>query len=54
MCVGSHFANVEATIVLAIVGQKYRFTLDPDSVIDIKAQITLLPKYGIPATLRRR
>ena len=54
MCVGSHFANVEATIVLAMVGQKYRFTLDPDAVIDIKAQITLLPKYGIPATLRHR
>ena len=52
MCVGSHFANVEATIVLAMVGQKYRFTLEPDAVIDIKAQITLLPKYGIPATLR--
>jgi cytochrome P450 len=54
MCVGSHFATVEATIVLAIVGQKYRFTLEPDAVIDIKAQITLLPKYGIPATLRHR
>ena len=54
MCVGSHFANVEATIVLAMVGQKYRFTLEPDAVIDIKAQITLLPKYGIPATLRHR
>jgi cytochrome P450 len=54
MCVGSHFATVEATMVLATVGQKYRFTLDPDATIDIKAQITLLPKYGIPATLARR
>ena len=27
---------------------------EPDAVIDIKAQITLLPKYGIPATLRHR
>jgi len=51
MCVGSHFANVEAAIVLATVGQKYRFTLEPDAEVDIKAQITLLPKYGIPATL---
>ena len=54
MCVGSHFATVEATILLATVGQKYRFTLEPDAKIDFKAQITLLPKYGIPATLRRR
>jgi cytochrome P450 len=54
MCVGSHFANVEAMIVLATVGQKYKFTLEPDAVIDIKPQITLLPKHGIPATLRGR
>lgn len=54
MCVGSHFATVEATIVLATVGQKYRFTLEPDAAIDIKPQITLLPKYGIPATLQAR
>jgi cytochrome P450 len=54
MCVGSHFATMEATMVLATVGQKYRFTLDPDATIDIKPQITLLPKYGIPAPLARR
>jgi cytochrome P450 len=54
MCVGSHFASVEATIVLATVGQRHRFTLEPDAAIDIKPQITLLPKYGIPATLRAR
>jgi len=54
MCVGSHFASVEAAILLATVGQKYRFTIEPDAEIDIKAQITLLPKYSIPATLRAR
>ena len=54
MCAGSHFANVEAALVLATVGQRYRFTLEPDAEIDIKSQITLSPKYGIPATLRAR
>jgi cytochrome P450 len=54
MCVGSHFATVEAMILLATVGLKYRFTVDPGAPIDIKAQITLLPKYGIPTTLQRR
>jgi hypothetical protein len=28
--------------------------LDPDAVIGIKPQITLLPANGIPATLRLR
>jgi cytochrome P450 len=54
MCVGNTFALMEATIILAAVGQRYRFTLDPDAVIGIKPQITLLPANGIPATLERR
>lgn len=54
ICVGNHFALMEAAIILAAVGQRYRFTLDPDAVIDVKPQITLLPANGIPATLQLR
>jgi cytochrome P450 len=54
MCVGNTFAFMEAAIILATVGQRYRFTLDPYAVIGIKPQITLLPANGIPATLQRR
>ena len=42
---------MEAAIILAAVGQRYRFTLDPDAVIGIKPQITLLPANGIPPPL---
>jgi hypothetical protein len=45
---------MEAAILLATVGQRYRFTLDPAAVIDLDPQITLLPTYGIPATLEMR
>jgi cytochrome P450 len=54
MCVGNNFALMEASIILAAVGQRFRFTLDAGAVIDIKPQITLLPKHGIPATLQAR
>jgi cytochrome P450 len=54
ICVGADFALMEAAIILATVGQRYRFTLDPDAVIEIKPQITLLPANGMPATLQRR
>jgi cytochrome P450 len=54
MCIGSTFASIEARIVLATVGQRYRFTVDPKAVINIKPQITLEPANGIPATLCRR
>ena len=46
--------TIEAAIVLATVGQIFRFTVDQDAVVDIKPQITLLPKYGTPATLQLR
>jgi cytochrome P450 len=54
VCIGNTFALMEAAVILAAVGQKYRFTLQPDAVIDVNPQITLLPKYGIPARLERR
>ena len=54
ICIGNHFATMEAAIVLATVGQKYRFTLDSDAVIDFNPQLTLSPKYGMPATLELR
>jgi cytochrome P450 len=54
ICIGSHFALMEAAIILSTIGQKYKFTLAPDAVIDIKPQITLPPKYGMPATLEHR
>ena len=54
VCIGNTFALMEAAILLATVGQRYRFTLDPGAVIDTNPQITLLPAYGIPATLARR
>lgn len=54
VCIGNTFALMEAAILLATVGQRYRFTLDADAIIDTNPQITLLPKYGIPATLALR
>jgi len=54
VCIGNTFALMEATIVLAAVGQKYHFTVSPDARIDVNPQITLLPAYGIPTTLETR
>ena len=54
MCVGNNFALMEAAIILAAVGQQYQFTLDPEAVIGIKPQITLLPANPIPVTLQHR
>jgi cytochrome P450 len=54
VCIGNTFALMESALILAAVGQRYRFTLMPDAQIDINPQITLLPAHGIPATLVAR
>jgi cytochrome P450 len=54
VCIGNTFALMEAAILLATVGQRYKFTVDPGAVIDFDPQITLLPTNGIPATLAMR
>ncbi len=54
VCIGNTFALMEAAILLAAIGQKYRFTLDSNAIIDFNPQITLMPLYGIPATLKLR
>lgn len=54
VCIGNTFALMEAAILLATVGQRFKFTLKPDAVIGYNPQITLAPAYGIPAILSRR
>jgi hypothetical protein len=44
---------MESSIILAAAGQRYRFTIDPEAVIGIKPQITLLPANDIPVILQR-
>jgi cytochrome P450 len=54
VCIGNTFALMEAAILLATVGQRFRFTVDPGVVVGTKPQITLLPDRDIPATLQLR
>ena len=54
VCIGNTFALMEAAIILAAVGQRFRFTVDPDARIVPKPQITLTPAHGIPTTLLPR
>jgi cytochrome P450 len=54
VCIGNTFALMEAAVILAAVGQKFRFTYDDPAPPGLNPQITLLPENGIPATLRKR
>ena len=53
-CIGSSFALMEATLILATVAQKFRFRLVPGHPVTPLASITLRPAHGIRATLEAR
>jgi cytochrome P450 len=54
VCIGAGFAMMEATLLLATIAQRYRFTLAPEAVVAPFFSITLRPKYGLPMQLHRR
>jgi cytochrome P450 len=54
VCVGASFAMMEATLLLAMIQQKYHLELVPGRPIEIFASVTLRPKHGIRMVPRRR
>ncbi len=53
-CIGNTFALMEASVVLATIGQKFRFRLVPGHKVTPLASITLRPKDGIQVKLETR
>jgi cytochrome P450 len=47
VCVGAAFAMMEATLLLAMIQQKYHLEVVPGHPIEIFASVTLRPKHGI-------
>jgi cytochrome P450 len=54
VCIGNTFAMMEAVLLLTTLGQRWRFTLDPNAQVTPAPGITLKPSPGVPATLEPR
>jgi len=54
VCIGNHFAMMEAILLLAIVLQRYHLELLPNQRLELAPSITLRPKKGIRAVVKRR
>jgi cytochrome P450 len=54
LCIGNNFAQMEATLVLATIAQKFRIRLAPDAVVEPLATITLRPAHGVKVILEKR
>jgi cytochrome P450 len=53
-CIGNTFALMEASLILATIGQRLRFRLVPGHRVTPLASITLRPWHGIRATVEIR
>lgn len=53
-CIGNSFALMEATLVLATIAQRLRFTLIPGHQVTPLASLTLRPRYGLHVEIHSR
>lgn len=54
MCVGEHFARLEAVLILATIAQRSRLRLVPGHPVELQPVVTLRPKHGMAMTAERR
>lgn len=54
ICIGKSFALMEATIVLAMIAQRFDLILVSDHPVEPDPKFTLCPKYGIKVKVRKR
>ncbi|HWE95577.1 MAG TPA: cytochrome P450 [Tepidisphaeraceae bacterium] len=52
-CVGNEFATMEATLVLAMIAQRFRLRLAPGARVEIGPMVSLRPRWGVPVIVER-
>ncbi len=54
ICIGQNFALMEATIIIALISQRFKFELLPNQNVEIDPTFTLRPKNGIKVKVWKR
>jgi cytochrome P450 len=54
VCIGKGFAQMEAALLLATIGQQFAFRLVPGHPVEPQPSITLRPRHGLRMTLAQR
>src|SRR6185503_8575581 len=53
-CIGNYFAMMEVVLLMATIGQKFRFALDPDHKVEVLPVLSLRPRNGIKVIIEPR
>jgi cytochrome P450 len=54
VCIGNIFAQLEMTMILAAIGQRFHLSSVPDYKLDLQAAVTLQPRGGMPLQITGR
>ena len=54
MCIGTHFAMMEAVVALAMIARSGQLVVDRPEAVRMKSTVTLHVDGGLPVTFRRR
>jgi cytochrome P450 len=54
VCIGNHFAMMEAVLILATIARRYRLSVEPGQTLELLPSITLRPKHGLRMRVRAR
>jgi cytochrome P450 len=52
ICIGNHFAMMEAVLLLATIARRFRLEIEPGQTLELLPSITLRPRYPIRMRLR--
>lgn len=52
VCIGNHFAMMEAVLILATIARRYRLAIEPGEVLQLMPSITLRPRRGLRMRVR--
>ena len=54
ICIGNRFAIMEATLVLAVLAQRFRFAAVPETRLELLPTVTLRPRGGVRLLIAAR
>jgi cytochrome P450 len=54
VCIGNHFAMMEAVLILATIARRYRLDLEPGQTLELLPSITLRPRRGLRMVVHDR
>jgi cytochrome P450 len=54
VCIGNHFAMMEAVLILATIARRYRVSVEPGQTLELLPSITLRPRHGLRMRVHQR